>query len=111
MVLLVAAIEGSRGGEVLTQDGLHRRSSFFPGSDYEFYAGDNGSRVLRDCSPRFFEKRGWNVATCCDDRLRLADYPDANAYDVVLLSCQVAGTTGSSASKFDQSFQHRKMTA
>ena len=34
-----------------------------------------------------------------------------DAYDVVLLSCQVAGTTGLQLLSLIRSFEHRKMTA
>jgi len=112
MVLLVAAIEGSRGSEVLTQETeLLGVPSFFPGVTMSSMLVIDGSACLARLFAEIFEKRGWNVATCCDHKAAISRLSGRDAYDVVLLSCQVAGTTGLQLLSLIRSFEHRKMTA
>ena len=71
----------------------------------------DGSMSMARLFAEIFEKRGWNVATCCDRTSALNRLAGRELFDVILLSYRVSGTTGVQLASSIRSFEHRRMTA
>ncbi len=71
----------------------------------------DGSEVIVKVFAEFFEKRGWNVATCGDRDSAIERLARDQHYDVILLGYSVPGTNGVQLVRLIRSLEHRKMTA
>lgn len=71
----------------------------------------DGSMCIARLFAEVFEKRGWNVATCCDRASAIERLAGREPFDVILIGCRVWGTTGVQLASDIRSFEHRRMTA
>ena len=58
-----------------------------------------------------FEKLGWTVAICNNSECAMRQVAGSEPYDLILLTDQLAGTTGVQLTRFIRSLEHRMTTA
>ena len=113
-LLLVAAREGSRYDEVYNPgrpDCVAFPLFFSVVLRMKSMLVIDASACVARLFAEIFEKRGWRVVTCCERDSTIELLAGHKAYNAILLSYHVPGTTGVQLVRFIRSLPHRRMAA